>query len=216
MKKRILAVLFLCLIAAVFSACAKKNADADPSTPPAEPPAQNETQEAETAAKDDEAAPEAPDPEATAFSGVEALLEGVALAKDTDLKGRTEAQNILAGLDEVYAPDADFEDFELLGVEALEGYLVYYYMPTEGPAYDGFDYRRGISVTVCTDSSVTLEQVCDQMGLTPEADGFAYDAEHQQLFFSQDGYTCSLQMPEGTADPEAMKQYCKLRQFPVN
>ena len=215
MKKRILAVLYLCLIAAVFSACAKKNTDAGHSTAPAEPQEQNETQE-ETAAENNEAAHEAPDPEARAFSGVEALLEGVALAKDTDVKGRTEAQNILAGLEEVYAPDADFEDFALLGVEALEGYLIYYYMPAEGPAYDGFDYRRGISVTVCTDPSVTLEQVCGQMGLEPGPDGFAYDAEHQQLFFSQDGHTCSLQMPEGTADPEEMKRYCKLRRFPVN
>ena len=112
-------------------------------------------------------------------------------------------------------PDADFDGFTLLGVEAQEDQLIYYYMPADGPAYDGFDYRRGISVAVCTDPAVTLEQVCGQMGLTVGPDGFALDAEHDQLLFEQDGHTCSLQMPEGT-DPETMKEFCRITTIPLN
>ena len=140
---------------------------------------------------------------------------GIRQARETAAQDRTEAQSVLAELDELYAPDADFDGFTLLGVEAQEDQLIYYYMPADGPAYDGFDYRRGISVAVCTDPAVTLEQVCGQMGLTVGPDGFALDAEHDQLLFEQDGHTCSLQMPEGT-DPETMKAFCRITTIPLN
>ena len=206
MKKLILFALTICLLA-VFAACAKKTETEAPASPaPAEASSTNEAQ----------APVEAPDPEAAAFASADSLAAGVAQARETAPEARTEAQTVLAALDEVYVPDADFEGFTLLGVEAREGFLIYYYMPAGGPAYDGFDYRRGITVTVCTDPSVTLEQVCGQMGLTPEADGFAYDEEHQQLYFAQDGHTCSLQMPEDTPDPEAMKAFCRIKRFDVN
>ena len=206
MKKLILFALTICLLA-VFAACAKKTETEAPASPaPAEASSTNEAQ----------APVEAPDPEAAAFASADSLAAGVAQARETAPEARTEAQTVLAALDEVYVPDADFEGFTLLGVEAREGFLIYYYMPADGPAYDGFDYRRGITVTVCTDPSVTLEQVCGQMGLTPEADGFAYDEEHQQLYFAQDGHTCSLQMPEDTPDPEAMKAFCRIKRFDGN
>lgn len=211
MKKLIILLLSLCLLAAVFCACAKKvetptpdvREDPAPSPPPAGAP--------ETEAP----APEAPDPEATAFASAEALAQGVLQARETDAQDRTEAQSVLAALDELYAPDADFDGFTLLGVEAQEDHLIYYYMPADGPAYDGFDYRRGVSVSVCTDPAVTLERVCGQMGLTVGPDGFALDAEHDQIFFEQDGHTCSLQMPEGT-DPETMKAFCRITTIPLN
>ena len=210
MKRPILILLCLCLMIAVFCACAKK----------AETPASPEASAASSApaeASDEPQAPvETPDPEATAFASAEALAAGIEQARQTEAGARTEAQTVLAALEEVYVPDADFEGFELLGVEAREGFLIYYYMPADGPAYDGFDYRRGITVTVCTDPSVTLEQVSEQMGLSLQADGFVYDAEHQQLYFAQDNHTCSLQMPEGTADPEAMKAFCRIKRFDVN
>ena len=212
MKKLILIALTICLLATC-AACTKK---AETSEPAGAPEAAEASNEAQAPAQDAPVPVEAPDPEATAFASAEALAAGIAQARETAAGARTDAQTVLAALDEIYVPDADFEGFELLGVEAQEGFLIYYYMPADGPAYDGFDYRRGITVTVCTDPSVTLEQVCGQMGLTPEADGFAYDEEHQQLYFSQEGHACSLQMPEGTADPEAMKAFCRIKRFDVN
>ncbi len=204
MRKILSAALALCLLIAVCSGCASRNeAPADAAAP------------AETSAPPAQAAAEAPDPEASAFASAEVLAAGVRQARETAVGDRTEAQAVLAALDEVYAPDAEFDGFELLGVEAMEGFLIYYYMPADGPAYDGFDYRRGISVTVCTDPAVTLEQVCGELGLTVGPDGFAPDTEHSQLFFEQEGRACSLQMPEG-ADPETMKAFCKIKRFPVN
>ena len=205
MKKLILILLSICLLAAL-SACAKK----------AETPASPEASAPAEASGETQAPVEAPDPEAAAFTSLPSLAAGIEQARQTQAEARTEAQTVLAALEEVYVPDADFEGFELLGVEAREGFLIYYYMPAGGPAYDGFDYRRGITVTVCTDPTVTLEQVCEQTGLDLQADGFAYDEEHQQLYFAQDGHTCSLQMPEGTPDPEAMKAFCRIKRFDVN
>ena len=207
MQRMILLVLTVCILAAVLCGCAGKNEDAAPA------PANSGTQAAET--QEAGAVPEVPDPEATAFASAASLALGVRQARETAAQERTEAQNVLAELDEIYAPDADFAGFELLGVEAQEDYLVYYYMPADGPAYDGFDYRRGITVTVCTDPSITLAQVCGELGLEQGADGFTCDAEHNQLFFSQDGLTCSLQAPEGT-DPETMKGFCRLTTIPLN
>ena len=203
MKKYVLLAVSLCLLIAAGSACAKKAAGDGAEQPPVTP--------AQSAAQ----TPEAPDPEATAFVSAESLAQGVLQARETAAQDRTEAQTVLAALDELYAPDADFDGFTLLGVEAQEDQLIYYYMPADGPAYDGFDYRRGISVAVCTDPAVTLEQVCGQMGLTVGPDGFALDAEHDQLLFEQDGHTCSLQMPEGT-DPETMKEFCRITTIPLN
>lgn len=206
MKKQILLVLALCVLISALYACTKKEetAAADVSTPAAH-----------SAAPDAESASEVPDPEATAFASAESLAQGVRQARETDAQDRTEAQSVLAELDEVYAPDADFEGFTLLGVEAREGYLIYYYMPADGPAYDGFDYRRGVTVTVCTDPSITLAQVCGELGLKQGPDGFAPDPEHDQLLFEQEGCACSLQMPEGT-DPETMKEYCRITTIPLN
>lgn len=198
MKRLILILLAICLLM-VLCACAKQ-AEAPA---PAEAPGTSEAPEPV----------EAPDPEATAFASLPSLAAGIEQARQTAAEARTEAQTVLAALEEVYVPDAVFDGFELLGVEAQEGFLIYYYMPAGGPAYDGFDYRRGISVAVCTDPSVTLDQVCQELDLRAESDGFAYDAEHQQLFFSQDGHTCSLQMPEDTPDPEAMKAFCRIKRF---
>ena len=211
MKKPILLLLSLCLLTAVFCACAKKVETPTPDVreDPASTPLPSGVPETEAPA------PEAPDPEATAFVSAESLAQGIRQARETAAQDRTEAQSVLAELDELYAPDADFDGFTLLGVEAQEDYLIYYYMPDDGPAYDGFDYRRGISVAVCTDPAVTLEQVCGQMGLTVGPDGFALDAEHDQLLFEQDGHTCSLQMPEGT-DPETMKAFCRITTIPLN
>ena len=211
MKKYVLLAVSLCLLIAVFCACTKK---AETPTPdvredPASTPLPSGVPETEAPA------PEAPDPEATAFVSADSLAQGIRQARETAAQDRTEAQSVLAELDELYAPDADFDGFTLLGVEAQEDYLIYYYMPADGPAYDGFDYRRGISVAVCTDPAVTLEQVCGQMGLTVGPDGFALDAEHDQLLFEQDGHTCSLQMPEGT-DPETMKEFCRITTIPLN
>ena len=205
MKKMILYVLAACLLIAVFSGCAKKEetVQADPPKP------------AEATAPAGEQASEAPDPEATAFVSAESLAAGVRQARETDAQNRTEAQSVLAELDELYAPDAEFDGFTLLGVEAQEDFLIYCYMPADGPAYDGFDYRRGISLAVCTDPSITLAQVCGELGLVLEPDGFACDAEHNQLFFEQEGHTCSLQMPEGT-DPETMKEFCRITTIPLN
>ena len=197
MKKPILILLALCFMTGLLCACAKQEMPEAPAKTP------------------EAAAQEAPDPEATAFVSAESLAQGVRQARETDAQERTEAQAVLAELDELYAPDADFDGFTLLGVEVQEDQLIYYYMPADGPAYDGFDYRRGISVAVCTDPAVTLEQVCGQMGLTVGPDGFALDAEHDQLLFEQDGHTCSLQMPEGT-DPETMKEFCRITTIPLN
>ncbi len=210
MKKPILILLALSLLLAVFSGCAKK---AETPSPEEAAATAGSSEQSETQQPPDAA--EVPDPEATAFVSAESLAAGVRQARETDAQDRTEAQSILAGLDEVYAPDAAFEDFTLLGVEAREGYLIYYYMPSDGPAYDGFDYRRGITVTVCTDPSIILAQVCEELGLELGPDGFALDAEHNQLFFEQEGCACSLQMPEGT-DPETMKAFCRIKRFPVN
>ena len=205
MKKLILILLSICLLAAL-SACAKK----------AEMPASPEASAPAEASGETQAPVEAPDPEVAAFTSLQSMAAGIEQARQTEAGARTEAQAVLAALEEVYVPDADFEGFELLGVEAREGFLIYYYMPADGPAYDGFDYRRGITVTVCTDPTVTLEQVCEQTGLDLQMDGFAYDEEHQQLYFAQDNHTCSLQMPEDTPDPEAMKAFCRIKRFDVN
>ena len=208
MKKPILILLALCFMTGLLCACAKQEMPEAPAkTPEAAPEAPAKTPEA--------AAQEAPDPEATAFASAETLAQGIRQARETDAQERTEAQAVLAELDELYAPDADFDGFTLLGVEAQEDQLIYYYMPADGPAYDGFDYRRGVTVTVCTDPSITLAQVCGELGLVVEPDGFACDAEHNQLFFEQEGRACSLQAPEGT-DPETMKEFCRITTIPLN
>ena len=148
------------------------------------------------------------------FPDVEALTDAVHAEQNAHWKNAAALSNRLEDVDEVYVPVEEYEGFRLLQVAVNPYYIFSYYVPLDSDFDMVFD-PEDIVITQSRSPKMTLESVCAQHGISPDADGYAYSEKHGDLFFEQDGNVIFISGPEGRNDYGSLRALCRLKRVDI-
>ena len=139
---------------------------------------------------------------------VEELAEAIRAARQGKMD-QTARNNRLDELSVLYAPAETCPGFRLFKAEVNPYSVFYYYVPEENEALY-IDDAEDITVTVHRGSEFTMESVCKQAQITPDADGFAYAPEKSSIYFQQDDTVVSIHAPESMNDYDTLRSLCRM------
>ncbi len=92
-------------------------------------------------------------------------------------------------------------------------YNVFYYYAPEKTEAQYVDDAEDITVTVHRGSAFTMESVCRQAQITPDADGFAYAPKKSKIYFQQDDTVISIHAPASMNDYETLRSLCRMERI---
>ena len=200
MKKRICIIL---LAALLLSGCQASEQTQAPETQPTN--VAPETQPTEEIAVETES---------FWVDSVEELAEAIRAARQGKMD-QTARDNRLDELSVLYAPAETCPGFRLFKAEVNPYSVFYYYVPEENEALY-IDDAEDITVTVHRGSEFTLESVCKQAQITPDADGFAYAPKKSAIYFQQDGTVVSIHAPESMNDYDTLRSLCRMERVELD
>lgn len=167
-----------------------------------------ETPAAQTDTADEEA-------ESLWYDSIPALEDAVRAERNASQKNQTGMDNRLEDLSVLYAPAAPYEGFALYQVEVNPYFVFYYYLP-EDDQLGQIDSKKDIIVTVHRSDEFTMESLCKQQGITPDADGFAYVPEKGDIFFQLDDTVIMVHAPEHMNDYNTLRSLCEMKRIEIN
>ena len=154
------------------------------------------------------------DAESLWFDSVEELAEAIRAARQGKMD-QTARDNRLDELSVLYAPAETCPGFRLFKAEVNPYSVFYYYVPEENEALY-IDDAEDITVTVHRGSEFTLESVCKQAQITPDADGFAYAPNKSAIYFQQDDTVISIHAPESMNDYDTLRSLCRMERVELD
>ena len=202
-KTKTLCFVLLGLIALLVSGCHTRDAVRE-DTP------ETETQEAPTAQMS-EGAP-AGEMETLWYDSVQALAEAIRAERNAAKKHQIAVDNRLEDLSVLYAPAAPYEGFALFKVEVNPYSVFYYYLP-EDDELGQIDPKKDIIVTVYRSDEFTMDSICAQHGIKPDADGFAYAPKNGKIFFQMDDTVIGICAPEDMNDYDTLRSLCQVKRM---
>ncbi len=154
------------------------------------------------------------DAESLWFDSVEELAEAIRAARQGTMD-QAARDNRLDEISVLYVPAETCPGFRLFKAEVNPYSVFYYYVPEENEALY-IDDAEDITVTVHRGSEFTLESVCKQAQITPDADGFAYAPKKSAIYFQQDGTVVSIHAPESMNDYDTLRSLCRMERVELD
>ena len=154
------------------------------------------------------------EPVSCTYPSVEALADAVHAEQRAHWKDSLALHDLLEDVSAVYVPAQGYEGFRLHSIEVNPLNIFLYYVPEDSKA-DGIDASEDIVLTLFRDPETTLESLCAQHGVSPDAEGYAYSEKTGTLYFECDGTLISISGPKGRNDYDALRALCGLERVEI-
>ena len=161
----------------------------------------------------DSAALEA-DAEPLFFSSVEEMTEAVRTERQAKAKDIMAQINELESLSVIYAPRNEMTGYELQFIEVKPNRVFYRYAPVLSEQAES-TLGNEIIITLYRNEEASFGALCDQHGITPDEDGFAYREGRGKMYFEQDGMAICIEVPEHLNDYDTIRSLCEMEKIEI-
>lgn len=154
------------------------------------------------------------DAEPLFFFTVEEMTEAVRTERQAKVKDIMAQINELETLSVIYAPKNEMAGYELQFIEVKPNRVFYRYAPVFSEQAES-TLGNEIIITLYRNEEASFDALCDQHGITPDEDGFAYREERGKMYFEQDGMAICVEVPEHMNDYDTIRSLCEMEKIEI-